>query len=1433
MANIAPTIRHIKSAVANAATVSTTTTGSGGTLPQAGDRILVAHMNDYYTAASLVAPTSTGLTFTLVNSGDPGTNQPHTKVWTAVLASSGNFSVSCSTSGNVGDQAIHIYVLNGAGPVDTSGAYGDTTANSSIAFSSITTSKDQDFVLTAMSIKPRQTLTALPSGYTQGSYESLTAGASFACAYNTKATAGATGTLTHTLSGNKTAAAGVVVSMTPANTSSTDSPATASSTLVDPTVTGQNTLLPYRIAVLADSPTGYYELLESSGTSFIATSGSRAAALGASAVLDQAGPVTGYKSVKGVSAFAFASTETSSTHIMNTSPWSMECWFKAPTDSTDKVVMYAKPPGASASVFDVRVLASGALNVRFGSLDQDVIGVAANDDAWHHLVVTTNGSNQLKLYVDGVIKVNNAAYSGVTVGTGSGSNTYSFGSTTGNPIYIAQPAWYATELTSTRVTAHKNAMSSVSYTATAATASGLVVMPTVTAVKTVNYAVTPMTASSTLPAPIVGTGWTVGTTPATGSSLMVAPVVTTTSSVTFAVTPMLGSALINPAIFPNFNYNVTAMTASASLPDPVVVIGTRAVVVVPPMLASAGAVQPVGLKDPYRLLLEGQTDSDDIYYRFAETSGNRAINETFKRYNPDSLGIQGTYYGGPQLGLLGAPGGLPYVHFDGVNDYLQTELLGGGTGTPTGSLEILFRTTKDNQAVFYGTEDTGGTSNVGYGDAVEIRNGRIYIRRYTTSAFGSQWIDIGGGFGVVNDGQWHHVVITNWWYTATGSASWEDRNDYTQGSTDSLSIYIDGKLDRRYDRSQMPGNTAARLAIPDIVGRPVDSRVTWFEGDIATLVGRRGYSIPKYWIEQNSYAALDITPIVATPMRGNASIPNVKARGNSIRVLYLDFLPIANHGGTIVENGRITDQVNAISDPNNAAGWRDPITAERTLINLSNPEHIRIENYDLIYLADNLSVQSIKGQLETSTQKAQSLIDAFFANVKQAVVTQGVSWFIKQPEHAKRAGLIKNYVVEQTVYETKGIEFDFWRPFANQLGSGLLDEYDYWAWFNDPWRNRINNVYNNTSRNPYWYVDTHNAYKQRVVALEAGLTDTLGWTLAEQIQLHYPDPFTRGGADSALRYDENISGIRLGQEIIPPLQRQPNGGPPTIAGSHLIGVADTDINVGTVIARGAANDYINETITNNPYADLATVIIVKEGDLVDGVATTGRIFMGFVDDYNETALFPAGIPNANETELQKQWQTATFRGGGGYTTINVDNGTVQGTTPSNPNIPLPTDSQIPRPASSFYMWNPADQPYRLVPNGAFGRRGYVWLTANKLLPALGDKIIKVSAMTAEVRIPAPANTTQANIAFKVAPMVAAAKLQQNRNFARVDVEQLVPPMLANALMAGLLKQILVEPMLATAKFPGSFGTEPTINDRINLTFDRVNATIILYLRSDK
>jgi hypothetical protein len=1242
---------------------------------------------------------------------------------------------------------------------------------------------------------------------------------------------GATGLAQTTLSANKASIASISLALTPSDNIYANTPATASASAVDATVSAQDTTLPYRVAVLADTPDGYYELRETSGTNFVATSGSRSGTLGSGAVLNQTGPNSKYKSVKGTSAYGFASTETSSSHLLNTSPWTMECWFRASTDSTDKTVMYAKPPGASASAFDVRLLASGVMNVRFGSLDQDIIGGPYNDDGWHHLVVTASGS-ALKLYADNTLKVNNT-YTGVTVGSGSGSNTYSFGSTTGNPIYVAQPAWYASVLSATRVTAHFNAMSSTSYTVTATTASASMVMPAVTAQRAINYAVTPMTASASEPNPVPGTGTTYSATPATANAVINVPVLTATSTVNYVATPATATALMTDVIFPNANVRVTPVTASASLPMPGLVLGSPAVIAVPPMLATAGLKNVTNFKDRYFQLLTAQTDADDIYYRFAETSGTDAINEVLKRFNPSSGGKQGVYYGGPQLGLLGAPGGGPYVHFDGVNDYLQTELLGGGTGTPTGSLEILFRTTGDNMALFYGTEDTGGTTNIGYGDAVEIRNGRIFLRRYTTSYYGSQWNDIDSGFTVVNDGQWHHLVITNWWYTATGTASWEDQNDYTWGATDSLSIYVDGKLDRRFDRAQMPGNTAARLAIPDIVGRPVDSRVGWFQGDIATLVGRRGSSIPKYWIEQNSYAAFDITPVVATPMGGSGRMPNVKARGNSIRVLYIDFIPISNHGGSIVENGRITDQINAISDPNNAGGWRDPITAERILVDVSNPAHINIDNYDLIYLADNLSVQSIRAQLEISTQKAQLLIDNFFAGVKRAVVNSGVSWFIKQPEHAKRAGLIDNYVVQDTVYETKGIEFDFWRPFAGQLGSGLLDEYDYWAWYNDPWRDRTNNVYKPTSRNPYWYVDTHNAYKQRVVALEAGLTDLAGWTLAEQIQLHYPDPFTRGGADSALRYDENLSGLRIGQEIIPPLQRNASGGLPTIAGSHLIGVADTDINAGTVIARSAANDYIDETIINNPNMDLATVIIVKEGDLVDGVATQGRIFMSFNDDYNDTALFPAGIPGANETELQKQWQTSTFRGGGGYTIINVDSGTVIGTTPNNPNIPLPGDSQIPRPASSFYMWNPADQPSRLVPNGSFGRRGYVWLTANKLLPAVGDKVIKVGAMSSTARIPSPVTGTQSNAMVVVETMRANAKAQQNVNFTRVDREQLVEPMRASATLVGLHTYVKVDPMTAAANFPGSFGSVADINDRINLTFDRVNATIILYIRRDK
>lgn len=1432
MPNITPTVRGVYSGQANSTTVSVTTTGSGGTTPQAGDTVVVFHTTNASTLANMSTPTG-GLTWTLVDSSDAGSALAHNKAWIATLGSSGNFTVTANQSVS-GFMTLHVYVIQGSAGVDAFGHNTSVNATTIAQADGVTATVANTLLLLGMSVTNNTGITTDASGYTRGSLQQVPTTHMAMTYYRAVSATGATGLAQTTLSANKASIASISLNLKPSDNTYTDGPMTASASAVDPTVTVQDTTLPYRVAVMADSPNHYYELLETSGTNYSPSAGSITATKMAG-TLNQAGPGPAgkYKSVLSTADasgnYAVYADYTGVTHPLNGTSWTFECWFKIDTDAIAAQLISTNTVGSSSLTVGVNTL--GKLDVSYGSYTLSPATIVG-DNAWHHFAATWTSGGNLIAYIDGV-SVGNTNSGSRTAGTTGGYIKYGARNTSTTGIYIAQPAWYTTVLSSTRVLAHKNAMSSTSYTATAMTANASVVMPVITTTRAVTYNATPMTASASLPMPIVGTGTTYVATATTASAAMVAPAVTVTSTANFAATPATASALMLNAIFPNVNIMVTPMTASASLPNPTLILGSPAVIAVPPMLATAGLRNVTNFKDRYFQLLTAQTDADDIYYRFAETSGTDAINEVLKRFNPSSGGKQGVYYGGPQLGLLGAPGGAPYVHFDGVNDYLQTELLGGGTGTPTGSLEILFRTTKDNQALFYGTEDTGGTTNIGYGDSVEIRNGRIYLRRYTTSAFGSQWINIGGGFGVVNDGQWHHVVITNWWYTATGSASWEDRNDYNAGSTDSLSIYIDGKLDRRYDRSQMPGNTAARLAIPDIVGRPVDSQVSWFEGDIATLVGRRGYSIPKYWIEQNSYAAFDVTPVVATPMLANANVANVKARGNSIRVLYIDFIPISNHGGSIVENGRITDQINAISDPNNAAGWRDPLTAERTLVDVSNPEHVHIENYDLIYLANNLTVQGIKGQLEISTQKAQLLIDNFFAGVKRAVVNTGVSWYVRDPEHAKRAGLIKNYTVQNTVYETKGIEFDFWRPFAGQLGSGLLDEYDYWAWYNDPWRDRSNNVYKPTSRNPYWYVDTHNAYKQRVVALEAGLTDLAGWTLAEQIQLHYPDPFTRGGADSALRYDENLSGLRIGQEIIPPLQRGVNGGAPTIAGSHLIGVADADINAGSVIARSAANDYIDETITNNPYIDLATVIIVKEGDLVDGVPTQGRIFMSFVDDYNDTALIPAGIPGVNETDLQKQWQTSTFRGGGGYTIINVDSGTVIGTTPNNPNIPLPGDSQIPRPASSFYMWNPADQPSRLVPNGSFGRRGYVWLTANKLTPAVGDKIIKVPTMAADARIPAPASTTQSNASVKVEVLRANAKLQQNTNFAQVDTEQLVLPMLANASLIGLHTYVKVDPMQAAATFPGSFGSVADINDRINLTFDRVNATIILYIRRDK
>jgi hypothetical protein len=105
------------SAISSVATVSVTLTGTRQ--PQAGDLLVILHVNDFYTLANMPTPTVGGSTagVTAVTNGtvDGGTNLGHVISYTYVVGSTGDLTVSVTETG-AGDEEkiLVVYVLSGA-----------------------------------------------------------------------------------------------------------------------------------------------------------------------------------------------------------------------------------------------------------------------------------------------------------------------------------------------------------------------------------------------------------------------------------------------------------------------------------------------------------------------------------------------------------------------------------------------------------------------------------------------------------------------------------------------------------------------------------------------------------------------------------------------------------------------------------------------------------------------------------------------------------------------------------------------------------------------------------------------------------------------------------------------------------------------------------------------------------------------------------------------------------------------------------------------------------------------------------------------------------------------------------------------------------------------------------------------------------------------
>ncbi len=229
----------------------------------------------------------------------------------------------------------------------------------------------------------------------------------------------------------------------------------------------------YDSTILADSPSYFWKLAESSGTAAADSADSNGGTYQGTITLGQAGIGDGETAVllNGTSGCV-----TTASSVSAGSPWSQECWFK--TSSAAGGVLIALGSISGVTHFDTAdhvlyIDTNGKINFRFFS--GGGVGLVTtnsyNDGNWHYAAGTVNASNNMALYVDAETLTNaNTGAPFLTSGWwqigNQDASTQGWETNLGTGIFfpgsIAKPAIYSTALTPTQVSNHRGASTSVS-----------------------------------------------------------------------------------------------------------------------------------------------------------------------------------------------------------------------------------------------------------------------------------------------------------------------------------------------------------------------------------------------------------------------------------------------------------------------------------------------------------------------------------------------------------------------------------------------------------------------------------------------------------------------------------------------------------------------------------------------------------------------------------------------------------------------------------------------------------------------------------------------------------------------------------------------------------------------------------------------------------
>jgi hypothetical protein len=314
-------------------------------------------------------------------------------------------------------------------------------------------------------------------------------------------------------------------------------------------------------------------------------------------------------------------------------------------------------------------------------------------------------------------------------------------------------------------------------------------------------------------------------------------------------------------------------------------------------------------------------------------------------------------------------------------------------------------------------------------------------------------------------------------------------------------------------------------------------------------------------------------------------------------------------------------------------------------------QDLNISKYDLIvfmnYPESNQEVYEnfINLQLPEIKRNYQNFIQSL-----RNVTANGASLYVSSPKLAEDLGIVKKFTYVDQALESSDAQAAILSPFeasepANKYFdthrnnkyelatpvTGLTNKETY----------ILTDFINYNPDNNYDYEQYHAKYAYRQLGLQEGNEFFIPGLSLRQVSLN-----------------EDLPGFTQNQKRIKPL--------PVVAAA--------DILTGTVVTKLANTYYNGSTVVNNPYDDYASTIIVRNGQVLAGQPTNGKIFVNCVEDaytfsreeYNKARIQVVPDGDTNESTATRAWQYSTSRLDRKPKQINIKELTEYGqTTPTN------------------------------------------------------------------------------------------------------------------------------------------------------------------------